>query len=381
MISSSNPLTRRNDVDIVAPKEYVMTPWDVKGEIDYEKLIQQFGTKQISQKLLNRIQSHAGKLHMHLRRGIFFSHRDLDSILDEYEKGNDFVLYTGRGPSGPVHLGHLVPWLFTKHLQDVFGAKLYFQFTDDERLLIRPEFSEKDTNYWVYENALDVLALGFDPEKIEFIVNLRHTSKIYPLALKIARKITASTAKGIFGFNESSLQGLMFFPAMQAVPCFLESERKGRNVPCLIPAGIDQDTYWRMTRDVASKLGYPKPAQIHGRILPGLTGTAKMSSSQPDTAIYTTDDPKQIEQKIMAAYTGKNQGSKHNPASCSVYSYFFFLFEESDENMRLLENECLKGNRDCIECKRALITLISDFLNNFQRKRRDSEKIVDNMIQ
>ena len=149
MIFSSNPLTRRNDVDIVADKKYVITPWDIKGDIDYEKLIKQFGTRRISQKLLERIRSHTGKLHLHLRRGIFYSHRDLDTVLDEYEKGNNFVLYTGRGPSGPVHIGHLVPCLFTKHLQDKFGAKLYFQFTDDERLLIRPEFSEKDTNHWV----------------------------------------------------------------------------------------------------------------------------------------------------------------------------------------------------------------------------------------
>ena len=42
-----------------------------------------------------------------LRRNIFFAHRDLKWLLDEYEKGNKFFLYTGRSPSGPIHLGHL----------------------------------------------------------------------------------------------------------------------------------------------------------------------------------------------------------------------------------------------------------------------------------
>ena len=345
-----------------------VTPWTVKGDIDYEKLISKFGTEAIDKPLLGRMERHSGALHMHLRRGIFYSHRDLGLVLDEYEKGKTFVLYTGRGPSGPVHLGHLVPWLFTKHLQDVFGAKLFFQFTDDERLLIREKFSRKDTDHWVYENALDVLALGF--EDVEFIVNMRHVAKIYTIALKIADKITISTARSIFGFTDDTRAGLYFFPAMQAAPCFLAAERSGEKIPCLVPAGIDQDTYWRMTRDVAEKLGYMKPAQIHGRILPGLQGAAKMSSSIPETAIYTTDSPETVRKKILNAYTGKNDlQTKGKPEVCSVYAYNFFLFEADDEEIARLEEDCTTGQIDCVECKRKLTSAINTFLADFQEKR------------
>jgi len=45
---------------------------------------------------------------------LLFRHRDFDKVLDEYEKGNKFFLYTGRGPSGKMHIGHLMPFLFTK---------------------------------------------------------------------------------------------------------------------------------------------------------------------------------------------------------------------------------------------------------------------------
>ncbi len=106
-------------------------------EIDYDKLIQRFGTEPIGKRRLERVRKHSGEPHLRLRRGIFYSNRDLDHVLDEYERGNRFVLYTGRGPSGPPRIGHLVPWIFTKHLQDVFDAKLLLQITDDERLLIR----------------------------------------------------------------------------------------------------------------------------------------------------------------------------------------------------------------------------------------------------
>lgn len=46
---------------------------------------------------------------------MFDSHRDFEEILNAYEKGEKFYLYTGRGPSSEaLHLGHLVPFMFTK---------------------------------------------------------------------------------------------------------------------------------------------------------------------------------------------------------------------------------------------------------------------------
>ncbi|CAN0404194.1 unnamed protein product, partial [Scytosiphon promiscuus] len=40
--------------------------------------------------------------------------------------------------------------------------------------------------------------------------------------------------------------------------------------PCLIPCAIDQDAYFRMTRDVAPRMKLKKPALIHSRFFPGL---------------------------------------------------------------------------------------------------------------
>jgi tryptophanyl-tRNA synthetase len=101
-----------------------VTPWDVEGAIvdgvqvaiDYNKLINEFGTKLISPELLERFQKLTGwKPHPLLRRGTFFSHRELDTILTRYEQGKPFYLYTGRGPSSnSMHLGHMVPFMFTK---------------------------------------------------------------------------------------------------------------------------------------------------------------------------------------------------------------------------------------------------------------------------
>ena len=106
-------------------KEQNIDPWNVEGAIgedgtvqaiDYTKLIEQFGTRPITDDLLQRFEKLTGhRPHILLRRGMFFSHRDLARILDRYEAGKPFFLYTGRGPSSDsMHLGHMIPFQFTK---------------------------------------------------------------------------------------------------------------------------------------------------------------------------------------------------------------------------------------------------------------------------
>ena len=104
------------------PDDFVVTPWEVKGDIDYERLIQTFGTQKVDDSIISKFIEHTGELHTMLKRGIFYSHRDMDKIFKDFETGKGFVLYTGRGPSGHTHLGHLMPWIFTKYIQDKAGA-------------------------------------------------------------------------------------------------------------------------------------------------------------------------------------------------------------------------------------------------------------------
>ena len=138
--------------------EQIVTPWDVQGSvvdgqvvaIDYNKLISSFGTKEIDQGLLDRLEKLTGQQpHPFLRRGLFFSHRELNLILDKYEKGKSFYIYTGRGPSsGSMHIGHMVPFIFCKWLQDVFGATLVIQLTDDEKFLFKQDLKIDQANIY-----------------------------------------------------------------------------------------------------------------------------------------------------------------------------------------------------------------------------------------
>jgi tryptophanyl-tRNA synthetase len=359
-------------------EEMVVTPWEVRGKINYDKLTKEFGTQPITPELLGQVRKFTGTLHPQLERRIFFSHRDFDWILERYEAGEEFVLYTGRGPSGPVTLGHLVPWIFTKYLQDKFGAKLYFQMTDDEKFLYQEEFSLSEPQKWAFDNSLDLIALGFDPKKTKIILDTKSMGVLYSLAIQIAKRMTYSTVRAVFGFQDSTNIGMLFYPAIQAVPAFLESYLTGKNVPCLIPAAIDQDPYWRVTRDVAPKLGYYKPAQIHCRFVPGLGRGGKMSASMPETAIFTVDPPEAAQKKILNAFTGgrttveeqRRQGA--NPDICSVFAYEYFLFKDEKEIQDLRYN-CLAGNIMCGDCKQNLADHIKKFLADHQEKREKAK--------
>jgi tryptophanyl-tRNA synthetase len=109
--------------DIVTGTEVVAS--SDKG-IDYDKLTEKFGCTPMSQELRDKIERLTEqKPHRLIRRGMFFCHRDLDVVLNAYEKKQPFYLYTGRGPSAEaLHLGHTIPFIFTRYLQKAFDIPL-----------------------------------------------------------------------------------------------------------------------------------------------------------------------------------------------------------------------------------------------------------------
>src|SRR3989454_8066300 len=111
------------------PDDFVVTPWEVKGSVDYDRLVTQFGTERITPEILERIRKTTGELHPMLRRGGFFSPRGLNWILDQDEKGPPFALFTGRGASSGIYIRHMLPWFFPQWLLGKIPAKLYVSMT------------------------------------------------------------------------------------------------------------------------------------------------------------------------------------------------------------------------------------------------------------
>ncbi|MCL4157942.1 UNVERIFIED_CONTAM: hypothetical protein GTU68_033088, partial [Idotea baltica] len=207
----------------------IVTPWEVKTDsdkgIDYDKLIKRFGSMKIDDSLMERFTRITNKpVHHFIKRGVFFSHRDFEQILNEYEKGQPFFLYTGRGPSSEsMHLGHLIPFMFTKWLQDVFDVPLVIQMTDDEKFLWK-NLTVEEARRLARENAKDIIAVGFDVNKTFIFNDFDYVGPdFYQNIVRIQRSVTFSQARGIFGFSDSDCIGKIAFPAVQAAPCFASS--------------------------------------------------------------------------------------------------------------------------------------------------------------
>merc|ERR1719507_2944954 len=324
-----------------AVEEDEVNPWDVKASsdkgIDYDKLIVKFGSSAVDKALLERLERVTGKKpHHFLRRGVFFSHRDMNMVLDMVEKGEKFFLYTGRGPSSDsMHLGHLIPFLFTKWLQETFNVPLVIQLTDDEKFLWK-DLKQEEAMRLARQNVKDIIALGFDVEKT-------------------------------FIFAD--------FP-------FIFGDKK--TVPCLIPCAIDQDPYFRMTRDVAPRLGYLKPALLHSSFFPAMQGAqTKMSASDTTSSIYLTDSAKEIKTKInkYAFSGGKDTIEEHREKGGDTevdisYQYLSFFLDD-DEKLARLGSEYRSGALLSGELKAELISVLTPMVIEHQARRKEvTEEIV-----
>uniref|UniRef100_A0A7S3G7I8 Tryptophan--tRNA ligase, cytoplasmic n=1 Tax=Palpitomonas bilix TaxID=652834 RepID=A0A7S3G7I8_9EUKA len=330
----------------------VVTPWEVEGDVDYEKLVKRFGSQYIRPEQIERMERLTGKkAHPWLRRGVFFSQRDFDKILDCYENKKPFYIYTGRGPSSDsLHLGHLVPFFFTKYLQDAFDVPLVIQVTDDEKFLWK-DMKQEDCYKFARENIKDIIACGFDPEKTFIFSDFEYIGHMYKNICRIQKAVTYSQARGIFGFCDSDNIGKHGFPAIQAAPAlptsFPHIFGENKKPYCLIPCAIDQDPYFRMTRDVAPKLGYHKPALLHSKFFPALQGlNTKMSASSSSSAIYVTDTANQIKKKInkYAFSGGRVSAEEQREFGANVdvdvsYIYLSFFLDD-DAKLKEIHDVC-----------------------------------------
>lgn len=387
------------NVRIDEPHDQKVTPWEVEGavvdgkaqEIDYLKIVNQFGTKVVTPEILERFEKVTGhKPHRYLRRGMFFSVRDIEVILDRHEQGKPFFLYTGRGPSSDsVHLGHMIPFVFTKWLQDVFDVPLIIELTDDEKFLFKQTLKIEDVKKFAIENAKDIIAVGFDPKKTFIFSDLEYMGgAFYENVVKVSRQININTAKSVFGFQEQDSIGKIHFCSIQISTSFSNSFPflfgNRTDIPCLIPCAIDQDPYFRLCRDVAAKLKYQKPSLIHSKFFPALQGsTTKMSASNDISAIFMTDSAKQIAKKINKyAFSGgrdtleeqKKYGG--NPDVDVAYQYLSFILED-DEELQNINDDYRAGKLMTGELKAICIKKLQEFVASFQESRA---KVTDETV-
>lgn len=114
----------------------------------------------------------------------------------------------------------------------------------------------------------------------------------------------------------------------------------------------------RTVRDVARKLPYEfdAPSSIYIAQQAGLQEGKKMSSSEPETAIFLDDSYDEMIAKLEGAKTGGRSSAEKQremggvPEDCKVYEAALYHLDD-DEAVEQMFEDCVSGENLCGECK------------------------------
>ena len=369
-------------------KKFEVTPWEVSGDINYEKLIKEFGIKKL--KGLPEV----FEKNVLFRRNVIFAHRDFDKVLDCIKHKKKFVLMTGLMPSGKFHLGHMIlaqQFVFYQKL----GAKLYIAVADLEAYNARERNFKEMRDVAIKEYLVNYIALGLEPKNCDFYFqsdrakDSKKANAYYRLVSNFSRYSTFNEFKAVYGdispgkMNASLIQAAdMYHPQIP--------EFEGNPVQTFIPVGVDQDPHIRIARGMARRnkdFKFLPIASTYHTFLPSLKGGSKMSSSDESSFIAMTDSPSEVKRKInkYAFSGGQKTTDEHrkkggNPDVDVSFQYLKMFFEPDDEKLKRIYDDYKSGKMLTGELKGILIEKINAFLKEHQERRKKAEKRVDEFL-
>ncbi len=366
---------------------HIVTPWEVKGNIDYDKLIKEFGLQR-----LNDLPKEFMKLPL-FRRGIVFAHRDFKQILEAIEQKKSFGMLTGLMPSGKFHFGHklVVDQILFYHS---LGAKIYITVADVEAYNTRNMNLSELREIAVKEYLINYIALGLNPEDCDFYfqssrsVDGKKAGAYYKLAEMFARHVTFNEFRALYG--EDVTPGKMVSSLLQASDIIhMELPEFEGPIPVVVPVGADQDVHLRLARDLTGRMKEFKFRQISSTyhfFMPGLKGD-KMSSSDPTSFIALTDSPEEAATKIKkyAFSGGQPTVEEHrrlggNPDIDVSFQMLRYGLEPDDQKLQKIYNDYKTGKLLSGELKKIVIDKLTLFLKDHQKRRKEAEKKIDQFI-
>ena len=291
-------------------------------------------------------------------------------------------ILTGDRPTGKMHIGHYFGSLKSRvKLQD--EHETFIEVADVQALtdnFNNPEKVQKN----VSQIVMDELAVGIDPNKVTFflqsmIPEIAELTVFYSNLVTIARlqrnptvKTEIAQKRNIFG--ESVTYGFLGYPVSQAADI---TAFEGT----IIPVGEDQLPLIEQAREIVRKfnsiygetLYEPQALLSKEKRIKGLDGNEKMGKSLGN-AIYLSDPEEEINKKVMQAVTDPGRIKKDDPGNpdiCMV-AYYHNLF--SKDEVKIICEECRKGKRGCVACKKQLIKNINKELEPIREKRRYFEE-------
>lgn len=366
-------------------KEFVVTPWEVQGSIDYSKLMKEFGLEEIG-KLPPKL-----KDNLLFRRKYIFASRDFGRILKCIEEKKPFVMMTGLMPSGNMHFGHKL-LADQAVLYQNLGAKIYISIADIEVYNSRNINLEELRKIAIEQYLINFIALGLKPKNCDFYFQSQRSkdgkkaSAYYSLANRFARHVTFNEFRAVYGeISPGKIVSSLLQAADMLHPQLPEFEGK---IPTIIPVGPDQDPHIRLARDISQRFkayDFLQISSTYNRFLPGLRG-GKMSSSDPTSYIALSENPENIKKLINRyAFSGgqptleEHRKKGGNPDIDVSYQYLTYL-EEDDKKLARIYHDYKSGALLSGEMKALAIEKISSFLKKHQAKREKAKKQIDKFL-
>ena len=296
------------------------------------------------------------------------------------------TILTGLRPTGNLHLGHLFG-AGQNYIKMQDDYEFYLEIADVQALTDNFNTPEKVRKN-VSEITIDLLSIGLDPKKVNFFIQskipeIAELTVFYSNLVTVARlernptvKTEIAQKKELFGNQgESITYGFLGYPVSQAADITAFGGE-------LVPVGEDQLPLIEQCREIVRKfnsiygetLKEPQAILSETKRVKGLDGNDKMGKSLGN-AIFLNDTEETIKQKIMSAVTDPKKIKKDDPANpdiCMVYYYHNLVNYE--ENKKKICNECKKGERGCVQCKKELIEAMNTFLHPIKEKRKYYEQ-------
>ncbi len=371
-------------------EEFTVNPWEVKGTINYEKLIKQFGLTPLKNapEKLNELAI--------FRRGIVFAHRDFDRIAARIRDKKPFVMMTGLMPSGKFHFGHkMVAEQFIEYQK--LGAKIYITVADIEAYVSRIPDLKEVRKIAIEEYLTNYVALGLNLDKCDFYFQSKRSkdgvkaSAYYSLANLLSRHATYNEFQAVYGEITPGKMSASLLQASDMLHAQLP-EFEGK-LPVVVPVGTDQDPHIRLARDMASRINAAGTTQFetlsstYHIFMPGLKG-GKMSSSDPTSYIALTDSVKDAESKIKkyAFSGGRATLEEHrklggDPNVDVAFQMLRYGLEPDDKKLAAIKADYESGKILSGEMKQLAVQKVCAFLEKHQQKREAAKDEVKQYIQ
>lgn len=365
-----------------------VTPWEVKGNIDYDKLIKDFGVKP-----LGNLPKGFEK-EVLFRRGLVYAHMDFKLVADAIEKKQPFAMMTGLMPSGKFHFGHKMvadQIIFYQKL----GAKVYLAVADTEAYNSRNTNIKELRRIAVEEYLANYIALGLDIKKCDFYFQSARSrdggksSAYYRLANMLARHATFNEFKSVYGdISPGKIASSLLQAADVLHPQLPEFSKK--LVPTVVPVGIDQSPHLRLARDMAKRIKIHKflpVSSTYHKFMMGLKG-GKMSSSDENSYIALADTPEEATRKIKKyAFSGgqatleEHRKKGGNPDVDVAFQMLLYGMEPDDTKLREIYDNYKSGRLLSGELKQILIDKVAMFLKEHNKKLKRAKKEAAKFIQ